>query len=69
MRKKISDYAQYEKDTFNKSVLNVDNASLNSYKKQREKMKLVFNSTNDIENLKLDVQEIKSLLHQLINNK
>jgi len=69
MRHKIADYKQYEKDTFSKSVLNVDKISLNAYKRQREKLKQVFDSQDDIKNLKNDIEEIKILLNQLINNK
>jgi uncharacterized protein YutD len=69
MRQKIADYKQYEKDTDSKGVLNVDNVSLGAYKKQREKLKGFFDAQNEIGVIKKDIDEIKSLLHQLINNK
>ena len=69
MRQKIADYKQYEKDTDSKGVLNVDNVSLGAYKKQREKLKGFSDAQNEIGVIKKDIDEIKSLLHQLINNK
>lgn len=69
MRQKVADYKQYEKDTVNKGIVNVDKNALSVYKAQRTNIKKVINVNDEIENLKLDVQEIKSLLHQLINNK
>jgi len=69
MRHKVADYKQYEKDTDSKGILNVDGASLGAYKKQRDKLKSVFDTQSEINDMKKDIDEIKSLLHHLINNK
>lgn len=69
MRYKIESYSQFQKDSVSKAILNVDKNALSAYKAQRTNIKKVINVNDEIENLKLDVQEIKSLLHQLINNK
>ena len=69
MRTKVAEYKQYEKDTISKGVLNVDKSSLGAYKKQREKLKGVFDSQKEIDVIKKDIDEIKLLLYQLINNK
>lgn len=69
IRTKVEDHPQYEKDSQSKAVINVDKNGLNAYKTQREKFMKVFNAHSEIEDLKRDVQDIKNLLHQLINNK
>ena len=69
MRYKIESYSQFQKDSESRAILNVDKNALSAYKAQRTNIKKAMDVSNEIENLKLDVQEIKSLLHQLINNK
>lgn len=69
MRYKIESYSQFQKDSESKAILNVDKNALSAYKAQRTNIKKAMNVNDEIENLKLDVREIKSLLHQLINNK
>jgi hypothetical protein len=69
MRYKIESYSQFQKDSESKAILNVDKNALSAYKAHRTNIKKAMDVSNEIENLKLDVQEIKSLLHQLINNR
>lgn len=69
MRKKIEDSLSFERDNNSRAIVNVDKNALKAYRIQRTNSKKALSANNDIENLKLDVQEIKSLLHQLINNK
>lgn len=45
--------------TNNGAVINTDNGALKAYKLQKNKEK-------DIENLKIEILEIKKLLHQLL---
>jgi len=69
MRYKIDNYSQFQKDSESKAILNVDKNALNAYKAQRKNIKKALDVNAEIENLKHDVEEIKSLLLQLINNK
>ena len=69
MRLKVKNDPHFEKDLNSKAVLNVDKDSLFAYKKQREKLKEIFDSQKEIEVLKRDMDEIKAMLRQLINNK
>jgi hypothetical protein len=69
MRYKIDNYSQFQKDSESKAILNVDKNALNAYKAQRKNIKKALDVNAEIENLKQDMVEIKSLLHQLINNK
>lgn len=69
MRKKVEDFTQYEKDEFSKGVVNVDKKALDGYKLQRAKLAKAFSVTQELEELKEEMKEIKSMLSQLINNK
>jgi len=69
MRYKIDNYSQFQKDSESRAILNVDKNALNAYKAQRKNIKKALDVNAEIENLKQDMVEIKSLLHQLINNK
>lgn len=69
MRLKIKEDPSFEKDNHNKAILNVDMDALSAYKKQRKIITAATTATKEIEVIKKDIDEIKSLLHQLINNK
>lgn len=69
MRYNVENYSQYQKDSESKAILNVDKNALNAYKAQRKTIKKAMNVNAEIENLKQDMLEIKSMLSQLINNK
>ncbi|WP_292486406.1 hypothetical protein [Methanohalobium sp.] len=65
---KIKDDNSFMKDRDSKAVVNVDNDKLEAYKNKRQKNRQIDRTIKDVEQLKSDVGEIKSLLHQLINN-
>lgn len=69
MRYSIENYSQFQKDSESRAILNVDKNALNAYKAQRKTLKKAMNVNAEIENLKQDMLEIKSILAQLINNK
>lgn len=69
MRYSVENYSQFQKDSESKAILNVDKNALNAYKAQRRNIKKALDVNNEIENLKQEMVEIKSLLTQLINNK
>lgn len=67
MRNKVKDFTQYEKDAFSKAVVNVDNKSLEAYKMQRKKMLEVNKIEKEFSDIKEEINEIKTLLKELIN--
>ena len=69
MRYQIENDKGFVKDTDTKAVLNVDKDALNAYKLQRKKLTKTFALEDEVNSLKQDFNEIKSLLSQLINNK
>jgi len=69
MRYSIENYTQYQKDSDSKAILNVDKNALEAYKAQRAAIKRAVSSNNEIENLREELNEIKAMLHHLINNK
>lgn len=48
------------------AVLNTDNRALDAYKKQKAKMKRDNETTEEINNLKTEVSDIKSMLHLIL---
>ena len=69
MRYQIENDRGFVKDTDTKAVLNVNKDALNAYKLQRKKLTKTFALEDEVNSLKQDINEIKSLLSQLINNK
>lgn len=60
---KIKDHENLVRDEASNAVLNTDLSSLQAYRERRAKS---LQMVQDVENLKSDVSEIKSLLLQLI---
>lgn len=60
---KIQDHEELVRDNNSSAVLNVDNQALEQYKARRRKQR---EKNEEIENLKQDVSEIKSLLYKLL---
>lgn len=48
------------------AVLNTDNRALDAYKKQKAKMKRDNETAAEINNLKTEVSDIKSMLHLIL---
>jgi hypothetical protein len=69
MRYQIENDRGFVKDTDTKAVLNVNKDALNAYKLQRKKLTKTFALEDEVNSLKEDIKDIKSLLSQLINNK
>lgn len=61
---KITDEEELIRDVDTRAVLNSNMSSLEKYKARRNKEREM---SNDVQNLKQDVSEIKSLLKQLLN--
>lgn len=60
---KIQDHEELIRDNNSSAVLNVDNQALEQYKARKRKQR---EKNEEIENLKQDVSEIKSLLYKLL---
>jgi len=61
---KITDEEELIRDVDTRAVLNSNMSSLEKYKARRNKEREM---NDDVQNLKQDVSEIKSLLKQLLN--
>jgi hypothetical protein len=68
MLQKIKNVSEYVKDDVNSAVLSVDGNSLKAYKLRREQSREYEAAINDINNIKSELSEIKSLLTQLVGN-
>ena len=55
-------------DSNNGAMLNVDNSSLEAYKKQRELKNSMRNYNSRLDNLEITVKEIKDLLTKVLEN-
>lgn len=64
MKVKVLDHENLIKDTVSKAVINTDSYAL---EKARRRQAAAAEKTNEIEQLKDDVAEIKSLLKQLLD--
>ncbi len=66
MLQKIQNLSEYVKDDENSAVLSVDNSSLSAYKMRKKQSCEYEEAINDINNIKSELSEIKSLLSQLV---
>jgi len=62
--KKVENDASFIRDMQNSAIINVDNQALQAYRVKRNASKKL---VNDVEALKSEMAEIKTLLHELIN--
>jgi len=54
------------RDTNNNALLNKDNSSLEVYKKMKKKNNEIYNLREEVDDMKKDMSEIKSLLTQIV---
>ena len=54
------------RDTNNNALLNKDNGSLEVYKKMKKKNNEIYNLREEVDDMKKDMSEIKSLLTQIV---
>lgn len=59
----------FARDPYSKALVNTDMSALEAYKARREHSRKVESISKDINTLKVEFEEIKFLLHQLITNK
>lgn len=66
---KIKETPGFVRDSSNRAIVNVNNSGLEAYKLKRKREKEIDQTVDDINTLKTEVAEIKSLLLQLLKNK
>ncbi len=66
---KVKDAPGFVRDMTNRAVINVDENSLTAYKKKRQYDQRVEQAVDDINTVKRELNDIKSLLTQLLNKK
>lgn len=64
MKVKVVDHDEFIKDTTSGAVINIDNIALDKAKRRQQ---AAARKTNEVEELKKDVAEIKSLLKQILD--
>ena len=63
---KLKDEDRFVKNVVNKSLINTDIAGLKDYKNKKELSNQVNSITGEINTMKTEMSEIKSLLQQLV---
>jgi len=70
---KVEGHENLVRDTYSKAILNTDRKALEDYRRQRELIRKEIEEKkemkNRVENLENNVQEIKSLLLELVQRK
>jgi len=67
--KQVEDRPDLVKDEDTKAILNTNKVALSAYKKRREQQRTVQNMSEELNDIKNDMSEIKSLLRDIINNR
>ena len=71
MTQKVESHPELEKDEYSKGITNIDNDAYTKYMRsatvRKERNITLKSNTEEINNLKEDVSEIKDILRQLIN--
>ena len=71
MTQKVESHPELAKDEYSKGITNIDNDAYTKYMRsaitRKERNAILENNTEEINNLKEDVSEIKDMLRQLIS--
>jgi len=65
---KLEDENSFQKNIMNKALINTDLVALNEYKNKKNLVTRVNGLSEEINNMKSDIADIKSLLIQLVNS-
>ena len=72
MTQKVEHHPELSRDEYSKAVTNIDNDSYTNYMNgamaRKQRNAILESNTEEINNLKEDVSEIKDMLRQLISN-
>jgi ABC-type antimicrobial peptide transport system permease subunit len=66
MRLKVRNFPNLERDSKSKAIINVDTESYNEYLNKKRMNSRVLNMSEEIEDIKSSVNEIKNLLSQIL---
>jgi ABC-type antimicrobial peptide transport system permease subunit len=66
MRLKVRNFPNLERDSKSKAIINVDTESYNEYLNKKRMNDRVLNMSEEIEDIKSSVNEIKNLLSQIL---
>jgi hypothetical protein len=64
---KVKENSELIRDMDSKAVLNTNITALQAYKKKREKQQEIQSAVDDINNLRQEVNEIKTLMQRLLD--
>ena len=64
---KVKDAPGYVRDMQNNAVLNADVSALQAYKRKRDKQKEINDSISDINTMKQDINELKTLMQRILD--
>ena len=64
---KVKDAPGLVRDMSNQAVLNTDISALEAYKRKRNKQQEIDEVISDINNMKSDIDQIKSLMQRLLD--
>ena len=63
---KVKDAPSLVRDLHNQAVLNTDMSALEAYRRKRNKQQEIDEVISDINNMKSDIDQIKSLMQRLL---
>ncbi len=66
MKLKVEDHPNLVRDSKSKAIINIDETSYNKYKSEKLLQSKVINMSEEINDLKESVKEIKNLLSQIL---
>ena len=64
---KITDNPKLIRDTFSQAVVTTDNDALAAYKAKKRQSRQIQDMSEDINNIRDEMRELKSLLVQIVN--
>jgi hypothetical protein len=64
---KVKDNPELVRDMDSKAVLNTNVSALQAYKKKREKQQEIQSAVDDINNMKNEINEIKTLMQRILD--
>jgi hypothetical protein len=63
---KVKENPELIRDMDSKAVLNTNSTALQAYKKKREKQQEIQSAVEDINNMKQDINELKTLMQRIL---
>ena len=64
---KVKENPDLVRDLGNQAVLNTNVDALTAYKKRREKAKVIDQTLSDINNMKQDINDLKTLMQRILD--